>query len=118
MADFGIFIGVGRPASGREVQAGKVFGETLAYYGELQKRGEIESFQVGILEPHGGDLGGFILIRGERDRLGKLRASAEFERVTLRADFIVENIGVVSALLDGEAARYVGQAAALTADLA
>jgi hypothetical protein len=47
-----------------------------------------------------------------------LRASAEFERLTLRAGFIAENIGVVSALLDSEAARFVGQAAALTADLA
>jgi hypothetical protein len=71
-----------------------------------------------LSEVHGGDLGGFILIRGERDRLAKVRASAEFERLTVRAGFIVENVGVVSALLDGEAARFVGQAATLTADLA
>jgi hypothetical protein len=118
VADFGIFIGFGQPARGREIQAAKVFGETLAYYGELQKRGEIEGFQVAILEAHGGDLGGFILIRGERDRLAKLRASAEFERLTLRAGFIANDIGVVSALLDSEAARFVGQTATLTADLA
>jgi hypothetical protein len=117
MADFGLFLGFGRPARGREAQAAKVFGETLAYFGELQKKGEIESFQVAILEAHGGDLGGFVLIRGERDRLAKLRASAEFERLLLRAGFIVEDIGVVSALLDGEAARFVGQTNTLTADL-
>jgi hypothetical protein len=118
MADFGLFLGFGQPARGREVQAAKVFGETLAYYGELQKKGEIESFQVAILEAHGGDLGGFVLIRGERDRLAKVRASAEFERLLLRGGFIVDNFGVVSALLDGEAARFVGQASAVTADLA
>jgi hypothetical protein len=118
MADFGLFIGFGQPARGREIQAAKVFGETLAYYGELQKRGEIESFQVAILEAHGGELGGFILLRGERERLDKVRASAEFERLVLRANFIAESIGVVSALLDGEAARFVGGAAALTSDLA
>jgi hypothetical protein len=118
MADFGIFIGFGRPARGREVQSAKVFGEAMAYYDGLKKRGEIESVQVAILEVHGGDLGGFLLIRGERDRLAKVRASAEFERLTVRAGFIVENVGVVSALLDGEAARFVGQAATLTADLA
>jgi hypothetical protein len=117
MADFGLFLGFGQPARGREVQADKVFGETLAYYAELQKQGEIESFQVAILEPHGGELGGFVLLRGEPDRLGKVRASAEFQRL-LRGGFIVDDIGVVSALLDGEAARFVGQAAALTADLA
>jgi hypothetical protein len=117
MADHGLFLGFGRPARGREVQAAKVFGETLAYYGELQKKGEIESFQVAILEAHGGDLGGFILLRGERDRLAKIRASAEFERLLLRGGFIVENIGVVTALLDGEAARFVGLTNAATADL-
>jgi hypothetical protein len=118
MADHGLFLGFGRPARGREVQAAKVFGETLAYYAELQKKGEIESFQVAILEAHGGDLGGFIMLRGERDRLAKIRASAEFERLLLRGGFIVENIGVVTALLDGEAARFVGLANVATADLA
>jgi 4-hydroxy-L-threonine phosphate dehydrogenase PdxA len=118
MADFGLFLGFGQPARGREVQAAKVFGETLAYYAELQKQGEIESFQVAILEPHGGELGGFVLLRGESDRLGKVRASAEFQRLLLRGGFIADDIGVVSALLDGEAARFVSQTAALTADLA
>lgn len=118
MADFGLFLGFGTPARGREVQATKVFGEAMAYFGELKGKGEIESFEVAILENHGGDLGGFILIRGDRDKLTKLRASAEFERLVVRASFITDHLGIVSALLDGEAARFVGQSNGLTADLA
>jgi hypothetical protein len=117
MADFGLFIGFGAPAPGREVQAAKVFGEAMAYYGELQRNGDIESFEVAILEAHGGELGGFIMLRGERDRLASVRASAAFERISLRAAFAVDNLGIVSALLDGEAARFVGQASSITADL-
>lgn len=117
MADFGLFVGFGAPAPGREVQASKVFGEAMAYFGALRQSGEIESMQVALLEAHGGDLGGFILLRGDRERLARARASAEFERLILRAGFVVDHVGVVSALLDGEAARFVGQANTVTADL-
>ncbi len=117
MADFGLFLGFGNPARGREDQANKVFGEAMAYTGALQKSGEVESLEVAILEAHGGDLGGFILLRGDRERLARVRASAEFERLILRAGFVVDHIGVVSALLGSEAARFVGQANSITADL-
>lgn len=117
MSDFGLFIGFGTPARGREIQAATVFGEAKAYYGELKAKGEIESIEVAILEAHGGDLGGFILLRGDRAKLGAIRASAAFERFSLRAAFAVEHLGFASALLDGEAARFVGQANGVTADL-
>jgi hypothetical protein len=117
MADFGLFLGFGAPARGRELQASKIFGEAMAYYGALQKSGEIESVEVAILEVHGGDLGGFILLRGDRERLARARATAEFERLVIRAGFVVDNLGVVTALLDGEAARFVGQSNTVTADL-
>lgn len=35
----------------------------------------IESFEAVILEPHGGDLAGFILIRGSQDKLAQLRST-------------------------------------------
>lgn len=117
MAGFGLFIGFGQPARGREVAASKVFGEAMAYFAGLKDRGEIESYEVGILEAHGGDLGGFILLRGDAERLARLRGSADFQRITLRASAVVDDVGVISALLDGEAARYVGDSNAVTADL-
>ncbi len=117
MAGFGLFIGFGQAARGREVGASKIFGEAMAYYAGLKERGEIESYEVGILEAHGGELGGFILLRGDPERLARVRGSAEFQRITLRASAVVDDIGVISALLDSEAARYVGEANAITADL-
>ncbi len=46
-----------------------MFGETMAYYGRIQQQGEIAGVEPFFLEPHGGDLGGFFLVRGDRDQL-------------------------------------------------
>src|ERR1700759_2528539 len=99
MADSGLFIGFGAPVRGRELQAIKVFNETFEYYPGRQKGGEIEAFEPVLLEPHGGELAGYFLLRGDKDKLARLRGSEEFERLTARADLIVENLGIVSAFL-------------------
>jgi hypothetical protein len=99
MADSGLFVGFGLPVRGRERQSIKVFNEVFEYYSRLQQAGEIESFEPVLLEPHGGELGGFFLLRGDQDKLARIRASGEFERFVARGQLIVENIGVVSAAL-------------------
>src|SRR3984893_14035 len=97
VADYALFVGWGSLVRGRETQAVKVFGESVQYYTELQKKGTIESFEPFLLEPHGGDLNGFILIRGDKDKLAHLRVDDEFQRRTLRASTIVAGLGVISA---------------------
>ncbi len=99
MADSGLFVGFGFPVRGRERQAINVFNETFEYYSRLQQDGEIESFEPVLLEPHGGELGGFFLLRGDKDKLARIRTSEEFERMTARGELIVEHLGVVSAFL-------------------
>jgi hypothetical protein len=99
MADSGLFIGFGAPVRGREQQAIKVFNEAFEYYSRLQQEGQIESFEPVLLEPHGGDLSGFWLLRGDQDELARIRSSEEFERLTVRGELIVENLGIVSAFL-------------------
>jgi hypothetical protein len=99
MADSGLFVGFGVPVRGREQQAIKVFNEAFEYYSRLQQEGAIESFEPVLLEPHGGELDGYFLLRGDKDKLARIRGSEEFERLTARAQLIVENIGIVSAVL-------------------
>jgi hypothetical protein len=99
MADSALFVGFGFAVRGRERQAMKVFNEASEYYSRLQQQGEIESFEPVLLEPHGGELGGFFLVRGDHDKLARVRGSEEFERQTLRAQLIAENIGVTGAVL-------------------
>ena len=118
MANAGIFVGFGTPVRGRERKAVDVFNETVTYYARLQEDGEIESFEPVFLEPHGGDLGGFFLLRGNREKLAQVRASEEFQHFVLRASLVVEGLGVVGATLGEDIAREMGnyqeQVAALT----
>ena len=101
MADAGLFIGFGNPVRGREGHAVELFNETLGWYSQLQEEGEIESFEPVFLEPHGGDLGGFIMIRGDAEKLAKLRVSEEFTQFIIRAGLCVDSIGVVGADMGG-----------------
>jgi hypothetical protein len=107
MADTGLFIGWGAVVRGREAKSLEVFNETLAYYGRLQEEGTIESFEPVFLEPHGGDLSGFILIRGEAEKLAALRVSEEFTQFSIRAGLIVDGFGVVGADLAGRLQRQM-----------
>jgi hypothetical protein len=99
MAEMGVFIGWGDPIPGREAKSLEVFDEALAYWGRLQQEGQIESFEVVILYPHGGDLGGFAVLRGSGESLDQMRASDEFNRLIARAGLVVQGLGVVSAAL-------------------
>ena len=99
MADAGLFIGWGAPVRGREAKGLEIFNEALAYYGRLQQDGVIEDFETAILEPHGGDLQGFILLRGGEEQLAQLRVDDEFVRMSTRAGLIVEGLGVIGASL-------------------
>jgi hypothetical protein len=102
MADFGLFIGFGAPVRGRERQAIEGFNAVFEYNSRLQQEGDIESFETVLLEPHGGELGGFVLLRGDQDQLARVRTSEEFQRLVTRALLTVEHLGVVGASLGGQ----------------
>jgi hypothetical protein len=99
MAEAGLFVGWGAPVRGRELAGLGVFQESIGYWGSQQEAGAIDSFEVVILEPHGGDLAGFFLIRGSEDQIAALRASEEYARLITRAGMIVERVGAVGAFL-------------------
>ena len=89
---------MGRGGRGREEKAVEVFNETIQYYGQLQQDGKIESFAPYFLAPHGGDLGGFVLLHGAREQLDEIVRSEEFERLQARVTMIVDGSGTVQAV--------------------
>jgi hypothetical protein len=109
MAEAGLFIGWGQVVRGREERALQVFNESIEYWGGLQGDGKIESFEVALLEPHGGDLAGFALLRGSADQINELRSDTEFQRRTARADLIIDSQGVVGAVLGEGLQRAIEQ---------
>src|SRR5256885_16683049 len=92
MATGALMIGWGPTVRGREQKALQVFNEAIQYYTRLQQQGTIESFEPVALEPHGGDLQGFLLVRGDREKLNALRSSEEFLRLNNRAALVVDNL--------------------------
>lgn len=118
MADYGVFIGFGIPVRGREQAATGVFNEFVQYLAGQQQAGAIAGFEPVFLQPHGGDLGGFFLLRGDRQRLTALVSSADFERLMTRAQLIVEHFGVVNCWLGEEIGRQMASFQEATADLA
>ena len=117
MADYGVFIGFGFPARGREEGAVKAFGELIQFLtGQAQQR-NVESFEPCFLQAHGGDLGGFVLMRGERAKLDQMVASEAFQKIVIRAQTSVENLGVVNATLGQELQKSMSTFLPDTADL-
>jgi hypothetical protein len=112
-----LFVGWGVAVRGRENKALQLFQEVLGYYARLQQQGEIQSFEPIALEPHGGDLEGFLLIKGDAAKLARLRVSDEFIAFNTRAQLLVDNFGVTGAFLGEDLQRLFAdfgkQAAAL-----
>lgn len=105
MATGALMIGWGPAVRGREQKALQVFNEAIQYYTQLQQQGTVESFEPVLLEPHGGDLNGFLLVRGDREKLNALRTSEEFLRLNIRAGLVVDNLGVTYAFIGEELQR-------------
>ena len=87
MADNVLFIGWNRSVKGREQQAMQLFQKVIEYYGGLQADGRIESFEPVALAAHGGDLNGFILIKGEIGKLDEVRRDDTFINFSIEANY-------------------------------
>ena len=95
MANAVIFLGWNRPSVGREQQAMQVFQKSLEFYTKLQTEGRIESFETVILSSHGGDLNGFILLRGDAEKLSEIRRDETFVDIVIEAEYCVDGFGHV-----------------------
>jgi hypothetical protein len=109
MSDDALFLGWGQVVRGREEKAVAVFNESIEYYGRLQQEGKLESVEPWFLQPHGGDLEGFIILRGEPAQLDEILRSPEFERLQARVGMIVDRLGIVPAVTGSSLARGMGQ---------
>jgi hypothetical protein len=102
MANHGIFLGWNRPITGREAEAGEIFQQSIGYWTKLQKDGMIENFEPVLIDRHGGDLNGFFLIRGERDKLNTIMGTDEYKDLMMRVDYAVGGFGAIPVALGQE----------------
>jgi hypothetical protein len=105
MADRMLFIGWGATVRGREERALEVFDAAVGFYGRCQQDGRIESFDVILLEPHGGGLAGYMELHGSADQLNALRQDEQFRRLMIDASLIVDELGIVDGFANEGIAR-------------
>ena len=95
MADRVLFMGWDRPVAGREKQALQLFQKSMAYYSKLKAEGKIESFESFMLVPHGGDLNGFTLIRGDAKKLAEVNEDPAAVELRVEAIYCLSGFGTV-----------------------
>ena len=117
MADYGLFIGWGSIVRGRELKGLEVFNEAIQFWAGHLKNGTIESFEPVLLTAHGGDLAGFLLIKGDAAKLDQIKRSDEYQVINTRALQVVENLGFVDCLLGAELQRQLAEFQTRTADI-
>ena len=99
MADQILFLGWNRSVTGREQQALKVFEKGMEFFGKLQADGRIESFEPALLSAHGGDLNGFIILRGDAGKLAKVRQDDTFINILMEAEYCLEGFGLITGFI-------------------
>lgn len=102
MANGTLFVGWGSIIAGREKTASQVLGGAMGYLEELKASGTIESFDVVLLEPHGGELEGFVLVKGDKQKLAQLRVDETFVKVIVGVQLVHSKVGVVGAYSGAE----------------
>jgi len=90
-----ILFGWNRSMPGREKISAQHFDEYVKYLTGLQQKGTIQSFDVVFLDPHGGDLNGFFLIKGEPAKLDGLLATSDWVGHIMRAFLHLDGGGVI-----------------------
>ena len=117
MADYGLFIGWGALVRGRELKGLEVFNEAIQFWADHVKKGNVESFEPVLMTPHGGDLAGFLLIKGDAAKLDQIKRSDEYLALNTRAGQVVDNLGFVDCLMGAKLQGQLAEFKTNTADI-
>ena len=108
MADQVLVISWGTPVPGREERALEVFNDAIGICGRMQQDGRIEKFDVVLLQPNG-DMNGYIELHGSAEQIAAVHEDEEFQRNTVDASLIVNNLRHVDGVTNEEVARQMSR---------
>jgi hypothetical protein len=95
MAERVWFIEFGRPVPGREEAAMTLGKKAIAMFERLQAAGIIEGFDAVMLDPHGGKLSSFMLVRGDAEKLARLPMDPEWQQLTVNTAAVADGFGII-----------------------
>ena len=104
MADRTLCLTWGQVARGREAHSLEVFNDALGYYAALQEDGRIERFDVVLLSP-GGGIDGMMILQGSHDQLAAVKEDERFQRITIDAGMVVDELRVLDGYVNEGVAR-------------
>ena len=107
MANAAMMIGWDRVVVGREKQALELFNESLTFYGKLVNDKKLESFEPVLMAAHGGDMNGFILLRGTAQQIDAVRRMPQFESMMVRGEHYLEGVGALDAYVGDGLSRIM-----------
>ena len=103
---------------GSEKRALEAYRESMQYFGRLQEEGRIERFEVVVLAPTGGDVGGFWLLRGTEEQIDSVRRSEEYVALIQRVQLVVTGLRIADAFLDEGLVQVMGSYQKLVDEMA
>ena len=106
MADRVLFISWGQAVPGREERGVEVFNDAIGICGRMQQEGRIEKFDVVLLQPNG-ELNGYIEIHGSAEQIAAVHEDEEFQRNTVEATLVAENVRHIDGATNEEVARQL-----------
>ena len=115
MANAGLLVGWSRSRSGHEAHTVAKFSEFIGYLTVQVMEKKIESFEPVVTRPHGGDLNGFFLIRGDRAQLNALQDTEQWKDWEVWGAYHMEGFGIVECNLGAEIAATMQRFAKLAA---
>lgn len=92
-----VVISWGLPPAGREGFAGELLMNRSAYLEKHKKSGKIDSYEILIMAPHGGDPAGLLIIRGAHQNLIWMLDDTEFQDQNMRAMSCLTHYAVLPA---------------------
>ena len=106
--DGALMLSFGAVRAGREALAVDVFIEVSRYLGRLLADDVVTSFEPYFFaDGQLGDVSGFFIVQGMRERLDELRRDEGFTKLVLRAGAATENMRVHTLVAGSEAGRLV-----------
>jgi hypothetical protein len=97
-----LFVSWGALIPGREEVGSGVLQEAVQLLSRYQKEGRVDSFEVFTLEPHRGDIQGFVIVKGDKEALAQLRVEDELVKTIVGVQLVHEKVGVVWAFTGAE----------------
>jgi len=79
------------------MQGPKVLQEAMGYLVALAGEGKIGPFEPVLLDPHGGDLTGFVMVKGTHEQIGDLKRSEQFLKIVAKIQLVHSCVRVVDA---------------------